>query len=133
MEMERSHSDLLCQLLQARDVVGLLNQLTYARHPGSLLFGRRGSVRTAPFTGTKAGPFRIGTALIKADVLPFGQARMARRPAVNTGCLDRIIKLSIGAPVALRDEFPILLTPRESGGRYFCGIRMRLHFQAIAS
>jgi hypothetical protein len=71
-----------------------------------VIFVQRQLIRLAPFAWPETSFFRILPGSKKADVLPFGETRRTRGPAINACRFHGIKKRPVEAPVTSLDGIP---------------------------
>ena len=84
----------------------LFRALDDAARPGNrfrVLRLQRGALGLAALTGPEAGRLGISRAGMEGDVARVGEARGARRPAIDAGCLHGVVETSVRAMI-LRDD-----------------------------
>jgi hypothetical protein len=114
MEVIAAHADSRGERVETRQVFGFLNETTGFLHRRRVLSGLSSLVRTAPFTRSITGLFGRIASQKKLYILSSCPPGWARRPTIDAGRLNRIIKRAVSSTVTLYDRFPPGFITRES-------------------
>ena len=111
MKMRRTHLCALRQLVERRQVLGLLDVPADGDHYSRLPINRRGLIGPATLARAKPGLLGIRAGCVKPDILPQRLTRSTGRTAIHACRPDGIVKGAVRGRIAGQDGRPTRVLP----------------------
>src|SRR6516165_4355305 len=136
MEMKRAQARRARQFIEILDLFGCRDGPADLGDFRGVAFKERRLIRFASFAGAKTRPLRIFASQVELHIFRICETGSAGRPAIDAGCLDRIIELTIETAIARDDSLPSRVLFRQSLGAPGSGehdVHPRVHLNAYVA
>jgi hypothetical protein len=107
MKMISAEPGALSEFFEVWFFLGLLYEAAGIGDLRCVLFFEHRLIRLAAFARPEARRLCLGSRIMEMHIHALGQTRRARRPTVDTGSCDGIIKFAVVLPISRNDGIPL--------------------------